>query len=115
MSGRLQVGDSFLLMAALAGLLDESGVAPLFFAAAALHEGGHALAVRACGGTITLFRLTPFALERPHRQQVEASENAVTVSICQGPALTSHLAKIPHDAAQGRLCTAAAPHACAGR
>lgn len=58
MSGRLQVGDSFLLMAALAGFLDESGVAPLFFAAAALHEGGHALAVRACGGTITLFRLT---------------------------------------------------------
>lgn len=58
MSGRLQVGDSFLLMAALGGFLDESGVAPLFFAAAALHEGGHALAVRACGGTITLFRLT---------------------------------------------------------
>ncbi|MGM9613095.1 MAG: site-2 protease family protein [Butyricicoccus sp.] len=45
-------------MAALAGFLDDSGVAPLFFAAAALHEIGHALAVYACGGTVTVFRLT---------------------------------------------------------
>lgn len=58
MNGRLQVGDSFLLMAALAGFLDESGAAPLFFAAAALHEAGHALAVYACGGTVTVLRLT---------------------------------------------------------
>lgn len=58
MNGRLQVGDSFLLMAALAGFLDESGLAPLFFAAAALHEVGHALAVCACGGTVVVLRLT---------------------------------------------------------
>ena len=58
MSGRLQVGDSFLLMIAFAGFLDESGTAPLFFAAAALHEAGHVLMVYACGGTVTMLRLT---------------------------------------------------------
>lgn len=45
-------------MAALAGFLDESGVAPLFFMAAALHELGHALAVYTCGGTLVCLRLT---------------------------------------------------------
>lgn len=58
MNGRLQVSDSFLLMAALAGFLDEGGIAPLFFAAAALHELGHALAVRLCGGEVLCLRLT---------------------------------------------------------
>ena len=31
MKERIQVGDSFILMAALVGFLDESGLAPLFF------------------------------------------------------------------------------------
>lgn len=58
MSGRLQVGDSFILMAAVAGFLDTTGIAPLFFMAAALHEAGHALAVRVVGGQMTCLRLT---------------------------------------------------------
>ena len=58
MKERIQVGDSFILMAALVGFLDESGLAPLFFLAAALHEMGHALAVLFCGGTFIQLRLT---------------------------------------------------------
>ena len=52
------MGDSFLLMAALAGFLDESGIVLLFLLAAALHEAGHAAAVRLCGGVIVSLRLT---------------------------------------------------------
>ncbi len=58
MSGRLQIGDSFILMAAVAGFLDTTGIAPLFFIAAALHEAGHALAVRVAGGQVVCLRLT---------------------------------------------------------
>ena len=58
MKERIQVGDSFILMATLVGFLDESGLAPLFFLAAALHEMGHALAVFFCGGTFIQLRLT---------------------------------------------------------
>lgn len=45
-------------MVAVAGFLDEDGIALLFFAAAALHELGHALAVWLCGGQIVYLRLT---------------------------------------------------------
>ena len=58
MKERVQVGDSFILMVALVGFLDESGLAPLFFLAAALHEMGHVLAVSLCGGTLLQLRLT---------------------------------------------------------
>ena len=52
------MGDSFLLMAALAGFLDESGIVLLFLLAAALHEAGHAAAVHLCSGVIVSLRLT---------------------------------------------------------
>lgn len=58
MSGRIQIADSFVLLVVLAGFLDESGVGLLFLLAAAVHEGGHALAVKLCGGRVAALRLT---------------------------------------------------------
>ena len=69
---RLQIGDSFWLLAAGAAFLDESGISLLFLLAAALHECGHALAVLLCGGQVLLLRLTAlggvlhYRLARPH-------------------------------------------------
>ncbi len=73
MSGRIQIGDSFLILAALVVFLDEEGVGQLFLAAAALHETGHALAVQLCRGQILCLRLTAvggvlrYRLHRPNR------------------------------------------------
>lgn len=73
MSGRIQVADSFFLLAALVGFVDETGISLLFLAAAAIHEVGHALAIRLCGGQILLLRLTSvggvirYRLPRPDR------------------------------------------------
>ena len=58
MSGRIQVADSFFLLAAAVGLVDQAGVGLQCLAAAAIHEAGHALAVRLCGGRVLTLRLT---------------------------------------------------------
>lgn len=80
MSGRIQVSDSFILMAALAGFLDEGGIVPLFFAAAALHELGHALAIHLCGGKVLCLRLTAFGGVLRYRMRAPMAACAVWIA-----------------------------------
>ena len=58
MSGRIQIADSFWLLAALVAFLDQSGIGMLFLLAASIHEAGHAAAVWLCGGQLLTLRLT---------------------------------------------------------
>lgn len=54
---RLQIRDSFWLMLAIVIFLDTGGLLPVFLTAAAVHEAGHWLAIRLCGGRIQIFQL----------------------------------------------------------
>ena len=58
MSGRIQIADSFWLLAALVAFLDQSGIGMLFLLAASIHEVGHAAAVWLCSGQLLTLRLT---------------------------------------------------------
>lgn len=48
----LEVSDSAVLMLSLLLFFDSEGLLPVFLMAAALHELGHLIALRACGGRL---------------------------------------------------------------
>lgn len=53
-----EMSGGFVLLTALLLFVDRQGIMPWFFAAAALHEAGHWLAIRLAGGRVRRLRLT---------------------------------------------------------
>lgn len=55
---KLRIYPSFYVFWAVFCLLDNEGILPLFLIAAVIHEAGHVIAIRACGGEIDAVELT---------------------------------------------------------
>ena len=92
--GRIQIAGSFLCLLAVMIFLDTENLCLYFLAAAAMHECGHLLAIRLCGGAVRLFRLTAcggvirYALPRrsPGREAVIALGGCALGGILAGAA-----------------------------
>lgn len=61
--GRLEITGGFLLLAALVALVGPGAALPQVLLAAAAHEVGHLVALRATGAAVQRLRLTAFGLE----------------------------------------------------
>lgn len=88
--GRVEVTGGFWLLMAWLNYTDTQGLLPMALAAAALHEAGHWLAIRALGGRITRLRLSAVGAEM--RLYAPMSYGRELLCALSGPAVNMVLA-----------------------
>ena len=81
MRDHVRVAPSFFCLLALLIFLDTENLFLIFFFAAAVHECGHVVAIRLCGGSIRSFRLSGTGGEIRYMLPVQSSAREVLIAL----------------------------------